>query len=387
MNVSSLFIKTEKQQLWLDQIGKLADEFEKRSSVHDEQASFPIENIKALKKAGYTALPVPTHNGGEGFTVYDMVLFQERLAKGDAVTALSIGWHLSVVGELAEGHLWRKEDFDLLANEVLQGALVNRAASEAQTGSPTRGGRPGTNAHKKNGSWVVNGRKTFTTMSPVLDYFLVTSWIEEENTIGVFLIHKDTEGVRIEETWDVIAMRGTASHDLVMENVILDQSKLVERLNSPRGGKVNGWLLHIPAVYLGIAQAARDYAVEFANVYSPNSLKGPIKDVPSVQKHIGEIELELMKARHFLYHAAELYDDPKRRQFIGQELAAVKHTVTNTAIHVVDKAMRVVGAKSLQRSNPLQRYYRDVRAGLHNPPMDDITVQRLSNLAFDSLKE
>ena len=46
--------------------------------------------------------------------------------------------------------------------------------------------------------------------------------------------------------------------------------------------------------------------------------------------------------------------------------------------------MRLVGAKSLQRSNPLQRYYRDVRAGLHNPPMDDITIKRLAETAIEN---
>ena len=45
--------------------------------------------------------------------------------------------------------------------------------------------------------------------------------------------------------------------------------------------------------------------------------------------------------------------------------------------------MRLVGAKSLQRSNPLQRYYRDVRAGLHNPPMDDLTIKRLADAAIE----
>lgn len=56
--------------------------------------------------------------------------------------------------------------------------------------------------------------------------------------------------------------------------------------------------------------------------------------------------------------------------------------MTNHAISVVDKAMRVVGAKSLQRSNPLQRYYRDVRAGLHNPPMDDASISLLAKTAL-----
>ena len=64
------------------------------------------------------------------------------------------------------------------------------------------------------------------------------------------------------------------------------------------------------------------------------------------------------------------------------ELGAVKYTITNSAIDIVDKAMRIVGAKSLQRQNPLQRYYRDVRAGLHNPPMDDVTILKLAQTAI-----
>lgn len=48
--------------------------------------------------------------------------------------------------------------------------------------------------------------------------------------------------------------------------------------------------------------------------------------------------------------------------------------------------MRIVGAKSLQRTNPLQRYYRDVRAGLHNPPMDDMTIKKLALTALEEDK-
>ncbi|MFP9202776.1 acyl-CoA dehydrogenase family protein, partial [Enterococcus faecalis] len=66
------------------------------------------------------------------------------------------------------------------------------------------------------------------------------------------------------------------------------------------------------------------------------------------------------------------------------ELGAAKHIVTNAALSVVDKAMRIVGAKSLERTNPLQRYYRDVRAGLHNPPMDDAVIHKLAAEAFES---
>ncbi|CAN2253990.1 acyl-CoA dehydrogenase family protein [Bacillus vallismortis] len=380
----SLFIQNEQQRRWMEKIGRIADEFQQTAAVDDEQGRFPAEKIQKLRDAGYTALTLPVTYGGGGLSVYDMLLFQERLARGDAPAALSIGWHLSVIGELGEGNSWDKGVFAFIAKEVQNGAVINRAATEANTGSPTRGGRPGTNAVKKDGKWAVNGRKTFTTMSQALDYFLVTAWIEEKQTTGVFLIHKDDPGLSIEETWDMMAMRATGSHDLVLNEVMLDEEKLVEVLQGPRGAKPNGWLLHIPAIYLGIAQAARDYAVQFAAEYSPNSLKGPIKDVPAVQQRIGEMELELTTARHFLFHIAQLYDDPERRPHLRSELGAAKHIVTNAALSVVDKAMRIVGAKSLERTSPLQRYYRDARAGLHNPPMDDAVIQKLALEAFES---
>lgn len=62
----------------------------------------------------------------------------------------------------------------------------------------------------------------------------------------------------------------------------------------------------------------------------------------------------------------------------------MKYAVTNAAISIVDKAMRIVGAKKFIRKNPLHRYYLNVRAGLHNPPMDDATLSILADVAFRS---
>ncbi|ETI70715.1 acyl-CoA dehydrogenase family protein [Neobacillus vireti] len=374
----NLFVKTEIQQTWLQKLRQKEDIFKSKSAEIDELASFPKENIQDLVEMGYTSITLPAAYGGDGLKVYDMVLLQETLASFDGTTALSIGWNLGVVGEVFERKLWEPEKLNFFAKEILNGALVNRAVSEAQTGSPTRGGRPGTTAVKKDGAWVITGRKTFTTMSPVLTYFLTSAWIEEKQKVGFFLLHKDLEGLTIDETWDVISMRGTGSHDLVLQNVTVDETQLVELPELPRGGQLNGWILHIPACYLGIAQAARDYAVQFANHHAPNSLNGPISQLPNVQQLLGEIDLELIRARHLIYSVAAAYDDEGRRDYLENELGVVKHTVTNSAITIVDKAMRIVGAKSLQRTNPLQRYYRDVRAGLHNPPMDDMTIKKLA---------
>ncbi|WP_307190263.1 acyl-CoA dehydrogenase family protein [Geomicrobium sp. JCM 19039] len=140
-----------------------------------------------------------------------------------------------------------------------------------------------------------------------------------------------------------------------------------------------------PCDVLSIATAALAYSAHAANHYSPNSIDGTIADLPNVQQKIGEAELLRMRSRHFLYSVARKWDEStsaEREQMQG-ELGAAKHSVVNDALSIVDLAMRVVGAKSLAADNPLGRYYRDVRAGLHNPPMDDMTIIQLAKSTFE----
>nr|WP_089153575.1 acyl-CoA dehydrogenase family protein [Paenibacillus tuaregi] len=380
-----LFIHTPLQQEWLGRLSGKGGSFRNRADGIDKSGTFPSENVTELIDMGYTKITLPSSYGGEGLRIYDMVLLQETLASYDASTALSIGWHLSVVGELFEKSLWEQGSMSFIAEEIAKGALINRAASEAQTGSPTRGGRPGTTAVKQGNKWVITGRKIYTTLSPMLTYFVVSAWIEEKMTIGQFLLHRNLEGLRIEETWDTMSLRGTGSHDLVLDHVEVDEDQLVELGTHPRKveSPLNAWLLHIPACYLGIAQAARDYALRFACEYTPNSISGPISQLANIRQLIGEMDLELMQARHFLYSVAGAYDDEMRRGRLETELGAAKHAVTNSAISIVDKAMRIAGIRSLQLDNPLQRYYRDVRAGLHNPPMDDAVLNKIALSAIE----
>ncbi|MDQ0209173.1 acyl-CoA dehydrogenase family protein [Alkalicoccobacillus murimartini] len=381
----ALFSTTSFQQEWLTKLEQLRQQIEQQAQTNDEQARFPKQSIQSLIDMGYTSLALPTSYEGSSLSTADLVLFQETLGSMDGSTALSISWHQGVVGEIYEKRVWTEEQLSFFAKEIKKGALVNRAVSEAQTGSPTRGGRPGTHAVRSGDSWVINGEKTFTSMSPYLTYYLVGVWIEEKQAVGFFLIHRDTEGISIRENWDMVGMRSTESHDLVLKNVKVEDFYLVEVNDGSRGNHVNAWMTHIPANYLGIAQAARDYAVTYATEHSPNSISGTISELPNVQTAIGEMELLMMQSRHLIYSVTRAYDDEHTRPHIDNEIGVVKHTVVNNSIHVVDKAMRIVGAKSLELSCPLQRYYRDIRAGLHNPPMDDMTITKLAKKAIDEV--
>lgn len=364
-----------------------AERFAKRARYYDENGLFPFENIEDLRAINYPLLTVPRRYGGLEITLVQMLQMQEMIASYDGSTALSIGWHLGITKDLDERQVWEKSVYASYCQDVVEtGALINNAATEPGTGSPIRGGRPETVAIETEAGWVINGRKSFTTLSPVLDYFIVKASIEGTDKVGDFLLRHGLAGLSVDETWDSVAMKATGSHDLVLEDVVLKKEGLVHVASKKRA--VQGWLLHIPAVYLGIASASQQYATQFATTYSPNSITGTISAIPSVRQRIGEIELLMFESRTLLYAIANKWDESNEqaRQLMGTEISSVKLLVVNNALKIVDSAMRIVGARSLSASCPLQRYYRDVRAGLHNPPMDDMTIMSLATQAIDKYK-
>ncbi|MFA9558598.1 acyl-CoA dehydrogenase family protein [Evansella sp. AB-rgal1] len=384
---TNVFLKTERHNQLYNKSLSLIKNFQQRAEIHDREATFPVQNFEELKADGITKLTVPKKYGGEEINLYEFLLVQETIARGDGATALSLGWHNGTIMQLRDTNKWSNEVFEEVANSVVkEKTIINTAATETSTGSPARGGRPETTAQFNQKGWIINGKKTFTSLAPILDWIIITASIKKENEeekIGEFLLKRDYKGVEFVATWDTLGMRATRSDDMLLRDVQVNHEALVATKDPGHGKAPQGWLLHIPACYIGIALAARDTAIEFAKSYQPNSLPHPIAEIPEVQRKVAEMDLLLLKARHFMYHVASIWDDElDKREQLGAELAAVKTVCTNAAIDVVDLAMRIVGGQSLLKTNQLERYYRDVRAGLHNPPSDDLTTMALSRRAL-----
>lgn len=136
---NSFLITTEIQRKWIEKFKVIGDIFKAKAEYNDQHSQFPYKNIEWLIKEGYGKLTLPKAYGGEGATIEDMVILQSFLGELDGATALSIGWHVSVVGQIYEQKLWSQDMLEQFAVEINNGALVNRAVSEAEMGSPTRG--------------------------------------------------------------------------------------------------------------------------------------------------------------------------------------------------------------------------------------------------------
>ncbi|WP_136604308.1 acyl-CoA dehydrogenase family protein [Paenibacillus dokdonensis] len=384
------FIRSEREADIAVRSDRLAMTFAERAAEHDRDGSFPFENFDDLREAGYLKLTVPAGFGGEEASLYEMLLAQERLAKGDGSTALAVGWHVSQMLQLRIKQSWPPKLYEEFCRRAVdEGAMINQFASEPSTGSPSRGGRPQTTAVRTEGGYLLSGRKTFSSLLPVLDQFTVTAYVEDEEKIGTFYVRRGP-GISMEETWNTMGMRATGSHDLLLADVFVPEEERLDQWEGNDGSALGtsksdhgGALLHIPACYLGIAWAARDFAVRFAAEYRPSSLPGPIADLPHIRHKIGEMESERITARTLLYSVADRWDRlPDARPSMKPELGLAKTVATNAALRIVDLAMRIVGGSSLSRTLPLERMYRDVRAGLHNPPMEDAVGAMLAQRAI-----
>lgn len=369
----------------------LAQRFAERAAKHDAEGTFPHENYADLRACGYPLLSVPAALGGWGASLYEAVLAQEQLAMGDGSTALAIGMHVQTVGAAAESRPWANDQFPRLCAEIVRrGALVNSCASEPELGSPSHGGAPKTTARREGDRWIIHGHKTFASLAPELDYFIITATFTAENGTlqsGRFLVARQA-AIRIVPTWDSLGMRCTGSHDLYLEGAEAPLEALLSAAPISRADlskpNLNAWFtLIVSAVYLGVAAAAQQTALRYAHERIPTALGKPIASLESIQRRLGEGELALKTARAMLYHTAMCWDNaPEARGTLTDQLIACKLYVTNAAIQVVSHAMRAIGGASMTRDLPIERYFRDVQAGLFHPPSDENGLLMLGKLAL-----
>ncbi|WP_337989289.1 acyl-CoA dehydrogenase family protein [Lysinibacillus sp. JNUCC 51] len=200
--MGDVIIRNEREQQLVQYALELAQQIDKTAGKYDESGEFPFEHYKILEDAGYFKLTVPKKYGGEEISLYEMLLVQEQLAKGDASTALSVGWHLLTFLNVREAGTWPEPIFaELCHKAVKEGSLLNIINSERGKGNISRGSLPGTIAKKVPGGYIITGEKAFASLAPILKQFTIIAFIEEENITAEFLITKNDQ-VEVIHTWD-----------------------------------------------------------------------------------------------------------------------------------------------------------------------------------------
>ena len=362
---------------------ELSREFAARAAEADRTGTLPPEDVAAFKTSGLAALSVPEQYGGLGA---DLGLATEvllTLAQGSTSTALVGAMQINLFGHSLETQAWG-EHTETFCGLAVKGELFNAAASEPQLGSPSRGGLPETEAkyygERRGDALILNGHKTWVTGGEQLDHLLVRARVgDEAKTVWC---PNQLPGIRWENTWgNGLSLRASGSNDVFFEDVELPMSHLLD--DGPKA--VNVWFpLLIGATYLGTALAARDAAIHYAQTRVPTALGKPIATLPTIQRQLGEIGVKLSAAQTLLLDTARAWDGRGDRDAFYPRVVAAKYVAVETALSVTEAALRLAGGSSLSPDLPLERFFRDVRAGLMHPPSGDAALELVGRHALGS---
>lgn len=361
---------------------QLAATFATRADAADKAGELPSEDVAALRSSGYLGIAVPKKFGGLGLPLRDCIAAHLQLALGSTSTAMVAGMQVHVFGHQREVRSWDNVWYEKLCRLAASGALFNSIASEPAMGSPSRGGLPATTAVPANDGegWIVNGRKTWSTGGKHLTHMLVR--VDLGGEAAVVLVEQNMPGIEWINTWkDSLSLRASDSNDVIFNNVRIPFDYVVEQGK----GKVkpNLWFpMIMSTIYLGAAVSARNCVIQFALERVPTALGKPIATLPKIQRQIGEIDVALQAARALLFDvAAEWTGEDADRAKMSARIAAAKTMVTETANKVTDQALRIAGGTSITKALPLERYFRDVRAGSMQPPSGDTALEIVGRAA------
>ncbi len=352
----------------------------------DRDGAFPWASIEALHAEGVLGLSARRSDGGGQAGLAECAELVRRAGQGCASTALILAMQLIHLRASWRG-LWP----DHLAARVGRsavgcGALINNLRVEPALGSPARGGVPDTVARRSAGGWSLSGRKIYSTGAPGLSWMLVFARTDEAAVrMGQFLVPAHSPGIRIEESWDQLGLRGSASHDVVFDDVAVPEDHAVD-LRAPAGwaqrdDDAAAWnALLIASLYTGVAEAARDWIVAFLRDRAPANLGAPLATLPRMQEAVGRIEALLLTNRRLVQSAAAAMD--AGRPPPASESGLIKTVATGNAIEAVQAAVQLAGNHGLSRANPLERHLRDVLCGRAHAPQPDAALTVAGRLAL-----
>lgn len=382
---------TDRQAEILELAGRLADRFAERAGEHDRENTFPAENWPEMAEAGYLALAVPAELGGRDADVLEILLAQERLAQGCGSTALAVLMHLTTTTAFRAA--WRRTG-DARAERFLRGAATGEIVLASCTSEAGHGGAIedcSTTATRVAGGFRLDGRKIFFTESDVATHFTTVAKLDHP-TLGPQMLFFggvpiDAPGIEIVRTWDTLGMRATQSNDLVLDGVVVPDESLfhaypVGHLDAVVGLTV--WSLNVPAfgaVSLGIAAGGMEWVRKLV-------LERGRQHDPQVQQAFAEMELLLESARALLQrHGNEVGAFDRAAALSVPELFArgnlAKYVACENAVRIMHLALEVAGGQGYHRRFPLERMYRDVRAGAIMPDSSPAARRSFAETALD----
>jgi alkylation response protein AidB-like acyl-CoA dehydrogenase len=333
-----------------------------RAPVAWEEARCPTDLLREMGALGLLGMLIPEQWGGIGMSTVGFVAAMEALGVADQSVAAAWQAHVTIgslplylFGSDAQRERWLRP----LAEGRALGAF---GLTEPDAGSDARGIR--TRGERRDGGWVINGRKTFisnagTDMSFGLTLLARVSGTDEAPKFASFVVEKDTPGFTMGPKMRGIGWRALDTRELYFDDVWVPDDHLVgdpdmglsQFLRTLEVGRIS-----IAALSLSLTQAVLDMATEYAQ--QRVQFGQPISKFQAVQFKLADIATELEAARWLTYRAAYLRD---AGQPFLKEAAMAKLKASRLAVSAASEAVQIHGGLGYMLDSPVARFYCDAK--------------------------
>ncbi len=326
----------------------------------DRDQHFPIELVPSLGRLGLMGIQFPEHYGGAGMSAIDYCLCIEELARVDPAVALSVAAH----NGLCAAHLFMFGTEDQKQRYLVRLARGEQVGAwgltEAASGSDAAALQ--TRATRRDGGWVLNGSKAFTTHGRVGDVMVamaITDPSRGHRGISAFVVERGTPGMSAGRKEDKLGMRASDTSEVVFADchvagdqlVGVEGDGFVNALQVLDAGRIG-----IAALAVGLAQgafeAARSYALE------RRQFGKPIGEFQAIQWKLADTATRIEAARLLTYRAAYLKDQNRRTTL---DSAMAKLYASETAVRAAEECVQIHGGYGFVKDYPAEKFFRDVK--------------------------
>jgi alkylation response protein AidB-like acyl-CoA dehydrogenase len=361
-----------------------------RAAGYDRDNTFCQQDFDELKAAGYLKLTLPPEFGGRGYTLNQYTREARKLAKYAPATALCLNMHHYWVGTAADS--WRAGDksVGVILEDAAKGEVF--AAGHAESGNETSIVMSITKAEKVPGGYRFTGRKSFGSLTPVWTR-LGTHGMDTSDPKNPTVIHgflpRNTPGVTLKETWDVMGMRATRSDDTILEGAFVPDKYIVRVVPAGLAGadyfilSIFAWALGgFGNIYYGLAQRMLELAVEQVKNKGSLGLTRSMAHHPEVQHGVAEMVMGLEAIGAQLETVTQDWSNGVQHPDWPIKIVSAKYNAVETAWRIADRALEVSGGFGMFKKSEMERLFRDARAGRFHPANSSLAHELVGKLAL-----
>ncbi|CAI8155706.1 MAG: acyl-CoA dehydrogenase family protein [Flavobacteriales bacterium] len=326
----------------------------------DTHQKVGFDQLKMLGELGFMGMMVDPKYGGSGMDTISYVLAIEEISKIDASISVAMSVNNSLV-------CWGLENF--ASEEQKQKYLVPLAKgekigafclSEPEAGSDATSQR--TTAIDKGDHYLLNGTKNWITNGSTASTYLVIAQTDANKGhkgINVFIVEKGMKGFEISAKEDKLGIRGSDTHTLVFNDVIIPKENRVGEngfgfkfaMKTLAGGRIG-----IAAQALGIAAGA--YELSLAYSKERETFGKPINHHQAIQFKLADMYVDIENARNLVYKAAWHKDQNMDYNLSG---AVAKLHASEVAMRTTVEAVQIHGGYGYVKEYHVERLMRDAK--------------------------